>query len=476
MIRTLATLMIVMTIEIFTGCIMEEDQKLKIEFYPEEYEGDFPLNPMKGFVAWGESPDLENYSEPYSMIYARLYWAQVERKKGSFEWEEFESDWNFDKAIGNRKIVLRVVLDNPNEHLEGSSMEIPEWLFDETDGAGTHYDNPNLGEGFSPDYASPALIEEHKRFIAALGERYDKDPRIAFVQIGSLGHWGEWHTWPQGTGDFPKYAIAEKYIRHYTSAFKNKLLMVRRPLAIHSGLPTLGLFNDALGDDSATGDQSWTFWIERGYKSEWDKAKHPAMKSGWWKSACSGGELAAHKDGPRHWFEGDAFTMLLNQVKECHTSWIGPSGPGLIRNPVKYQPKIDTLVSTLGYRFVIEKAVCSVIPKAGGKLDLELSISNTGVAPFYYKWPFEVSISTVETGIVHSAIVDSVDIRSWVPGKTATQSSIRFPKELSDGDYEVGIAILNPDTREPGIEFANDRAFKRDNGRYAICTFSIPGK
>lgn len=36
-------------------------------------------------------------------------------------------------------------------------------------------------------------MAEHKRFIAALGQRYDGNPLIAGLDIGSYGHWGEWH-------------------------------------------------------------------------------------------------------------------------------------------------------------------------------------------------------------------------------------------------------------------------------------------
>jgi hypothetical protein len=34
------------------------------------------------------------------------------------------------------------------------------------------------------------------RSIAALGSRYDGDPRIAFITAGLLGTWGEWHVYP----------------------------------------------------------------------------------------------------------------------------------------------------------------------------------------------------------------------------------------------------------------------------------------
>ena len=45
-----------------------------------------------------------------------------------------------------------------------------------------------------PDYADPIYLDKHGAFLKALGERYDGRPDIEFLDIGSYGIWGEWHT------------------------------------------------------------------------------------------------------------------------------------------------------------------------------------------------------------------------------------------------------------------------------------------
>ena len=52
--------------------------------------------------------------------------------------------------------------------------------------------------GSSPDYTDTNLILALTNFVSALGNRYDGDTRIGYIQLGLLGFWGEWHTW---TGD-----------------------------------------------------------------------------------------------------------------------------------------------------------------------------------------------------------------------------------------------------------------------------------
>jgi len=51
--------------------------------------------------------------------------------------------------------------------------------------------------GLSPDYSDEHLKTALSKFVTALGDRYDGDLRVGFVQVGLLGFWGEWHTWTE---------------------------------------------------------------------------------------------------------------------------------------------------------------------------------------------------------------------------------------------------------------------------------------
>ncbi|MBN2351316.1 MAG: DUF4832 domain-containing protein [Spirochaetales bacterium] len=444
----------------------------QIAFTPPAYDAPLPLNPFKGWVAWGKSPYYERYSQPSSMIYARVFWADVEPNKNRFEWENFERDWNFDKAVGTKKIILRVVLDNPGEHPPGADKDIPEWLYEEMRGGGAFYrttgsPDGDIGDGFSPDYTNPVLMREHKRFIAALGRRYNGDARIAFIEIGSLGHWGEWHTWPAGTGEFPPYPTAKLYIKHYAEAFPDKLFLLRRPLEYQLDHPQVGLFNDVIGDGTPWGTPAWLTMIASGYKSEWDRNAHPPLASDWWHTAPSGGELASHADGVLHWLQDDNFKVTLDQIRDSHTSWIGPSSPGKMLDSGKCQARIDELVKTMGYRFVIARIAHNSWVEAGGSLGVALEIDNQGTAPFYYNWPLEISLIKNNRVAVFYRL-KQVDIRRWLPGKREVKAAVRIPGELGSGQYDIGIAIIDPAANKPAVDFAVDRSLRRADGRFVM--------
>jgi hypothetical protein len=44
-----------------------------------------------------------------------------------------------------------------------------------------------------PDLSDPTFIAYAQKLLNALGARYDGNPNLAFVDIGMVGSWGEWH-------------------------------------------------------------------------------------------------------------------------------------------------------------------------------------------------------------------------------------------------------------------------------------------
>ena len=95
-------------------------------------------------------------------------------------------------------VSLRVMTANAHSAGYYSS---PKWLFDASC-RGFEYlvggDDPTRGgtrqPRIEPDYADPIYLAKHARFIEALGRRYDGNPDVEFLDIGSYGIWGEWHT------------------------------------------------------------------------------------------------------------------------------------------------------------------------------------------------------------------------------------------------------------------------------------------
>ena len=197
--------------------------------------------------------------------------------------------------------------------------DIPDWLYEAIAQDGTAY-NISYGRGFSPNYENPILIAAHARAIAALGARYGNDPFVAYVEIGSLGHWGEWHMQEQ-VGEMPPQAVRAQYVLPYIDAFPHAFLLMRRPFAIAEELG-LGLFNDASGDLKST--ETWLQWIRDGgdYETADGKDALVPMPDAW-QTVPIGGELTT-RGAPTKLLGSDLFQQTLSLFEKAHTSWIGP--------------------------------------------------------------------------------------------------------------------------------------------------------
>ena len=184
--------------------------------YQEKHEAF--ANPLKGWVIWGENHITP--PQPTTLFFSYRSQGELEPEEGKFDFESWENEvWQHWTDQG-MKAIFRVHLDYP-----GRPIGIPRWLLDAGVSA-TQYEQ--FGGGWSLDYEHPLFLEKIRILIAKLGERYDHDPRVAFLDVGILGHWGEWHTYPT-EHLFASLRVQREITRAFSSAFKNKKMMLRTP-------------------------------------------------------------------------------------------------------------------------------------------------------------------------------------------------------------------------------------------------------
>src|SRR5208282_4391487 len=140
--------------------------------------------------------------------------------------------------------VFRVYLDYPT-----LPTGIPQYLLDAglTTYSYTNYDNDDIS--LCPNYEDPNLRQALTNFIAALGARYDGDPRIGFLELGLLGFWGEWHTYPL-TNLFASLAVQQEVLTAYHQAFRHTKLLVRWPSGSNPAALPIGYHDDSFAFDT----------------------------------------------------------------------------------------------------------------------------------------------------------------------------------------------------------------------------------
>lgn len=412
------------------------------------------------FVGWAPTATVANNSiHPVKMVYINWSWKEIEPTRGNFNWSGIEQKANLSYwRERDVKLIFQVVLDYPNANV--ADMEIPQWLYDMMGSEkGTWYDFSGVGKGFSPNYNDPVLISEHQRMINALGARYNNNSDIAFVIAGSIGHWGEWHTWAV-PGGFPLNSVSNQYAQHYINAFPNKKLIGRRPTQIFKD-NKLGLQNTLIGLQPQSNE--WLGWIANGYTDEYGQAQ-PAM-SDFWKYSPSTGEFSPYPG--TIYLQASNITALLNILRQSHTSFIYHTDfVNFTGSSIYY----DMVLKTIGYRFTVNSTSIKSNVQQGESVQLTVNWENKGVAPFYYNWPVEISISNTAGELMFSQTI-SQDIRTWMPGTGTFNYQLSIPDRIPDGVYSINIAIIDPSKQKPGVKWALQEMLL--DGRYPIAYINV---
>ena len=403
----------------------------------------------------------EEITQPHTLVYADLTWREFEPQEGVFDFVSFEKKHQLARwrQQGNR-VIFRFVTDKPGED---AHMDIPDWLFEKINGDGDFYNN-EYGKGFSPNYSNPLFMQYHYLALKALGDKYGGDGFFVFIELGSLGHWGEWHVNSE-LRPMPSAEIRDLYVFDYKNAFPETFLLMRRPFSIAQKLD-LGLYNDQTGDVNAT--NIWLDWIQSGGDySPTEKNSLTPMPAGWEKAPI-GGEQATNMTSDELY--GADLTTTIQLLKQSHTTFIGPGGPFNVELNGPLQAGINQVLSTIGYRLYIYRTEIPFYVKFGNKMPIKFDFKNDGIAPFYYAWPTRLYLYD-ESGKTIASYPLQMDLRKILPGQVYEVPFDLPVGDLVNGKYKLGFAILDPLTNRPGVKLANET--QRDDMIFEVGSFEV---
>ena len=391
-------------------------------------------NPLMGFA-----PDSENIrlGDEANLIYITLTWAEWEPREGYFDIEGFESRENIKRwREQNKHAVLRFMCDVPGteEH-----MDIPTWLYEKTQ-SGTFYDT-SLGKGYYPDYGDKAFYDYHSRALKKLAEYCNKDHFVSFVQLGSIGHWGEWHG-KDGSGRnlMPDAKVCEKYATLYSESFVNAKLMMRRNYEVGVG-GGMGFFNDMIGSKEDTDD-----WLEDitngGIQETRGKALQLARVNYFGKAAPVGGELTSAY--PMSTLMGEGLGEVLAQISACKMTFIGPMVPDLTDK--NYAKAIESIQRRMGYRLYVSN-LKTQYDYSKKQMNVELTFKNAGNSGIYFDWPVTLCIFDKDKKEVfwEGLTLDLRDLN--LDEEVIAYSQVPVSDELKD-EFYIGVKITDYDSEQ----------------------------
>ncbi|HEX5223088.1 MAG TPA: DUF4832 domain-containing protein [Verrucomicrobiae bacterium] len=432
----------------------DDGRRKMIRVRPAEYPHAF-ANPLKGFRPDIPSPDggsgrgLDNPLVTVARHYIR--WNQIEdsASDGVDAIREFCNPRWAGLERRNLKIIPRVYLYWPEQYF---------WPRD-------------LRAG---DYGSRKFLHRLEQFILKLGEAWNKDGRIAYVETGIVGPCGE--QW----GPTPHWELRKVMGDTYQAAFPDKLCMIRYPWQWPEY--RFGVFWDSWGTHKDTDHML-------------EVLESPELADSW-KTRVRGGEISYGFGEPPGDDPNDAMAKSVHSdwieclVRRGHWNHLGWVAEYDWKRPASVSHG-ERLQKAFGYRFVLEEVNYSASVNAGEKLEVSFTVRNTGSSPFYYNWPVTACLLDERTRkCVWQERFPNVDLRQWLPGDrwmqfadwnverkhyVLNQQPARYeiapvahriygqfalPRQLRRGVYTLALAILDPASGTPACRFANQNYFR----------------
>lgn len=395
-----------------------------------------PNNPLKGFMPYSGS-----YTTfPYSMEWSYLPLRSLMSGPTNFNWSSLDTLLNTDTGRAHHT-VFRVYLDYPT-----LPTGIPQYLLDGglTTYAYTNYGNDDIS--LCPNYEDSNLQQAMTNFIAALGARYDGDRRIAFIELGLLGFWGEWHTYPL-TNLFASVAVQQEVLAAYNNAFIKTKLLVRWPSGTNPAALPIGYHDDSFAFDTID-PPSYNFLGLLKAAGETNK----------WRTQPIGGEVYPPVQSCM-WDASQTNCLPPGQdfpdcVSLSHASWM--------LNQALFDPGFtgaqeDLALAgahQLGYEIYVTNAAI-VDAFVSGSLNVSVQILNTGVAPFYYDWPLQLAALN-STNALAQTWTTTWKLSSLLPASSNTLWCYTQTNHgLTAGQYKCLLRAQDPLTNGPLFRFAN---------------------
>lgn len=432
------------------------------------------VNPLIGYMQNAEE------SKPYTetaLVYIDLTWRELEPERGQFDWAAIAEANHLSRWRAEGKhAVLRFVCDLPGEE---AHRDIPDWLYAAT-GDGMDYDI-DYGRGYCPNYANAVFRKEHHRALMEIGSYFTENwgAFVAYVELGSLGHWGEWHVkYSDGLPYLPKTEIRKEYVDAYTEAFPNARLLSRRSF---QEMPAgTGIYNDVTGNVPETERllRELSEGADFGSAQEEDAVK-PVSEI--WNSAPVGGEYTSSRS-MEDMLNRD-FRSTLKLIEASHPSFLGPKIPDMrgaeedddrklsetaLRNARKIQ-------GMLGYRYrVTEISISDAATEDGvwtilyklltGQMgtpqtykSVRVTLRNDGLAPMYFDWT--VKLYLVKNGDMQQCTsypMGGLQLTK-IPEDAETSAEVLIPTaELDAENTQLYIGIEDPETGKPSVKLAMD--------------------
>lgn len=406
------------------------------------------VNPGMGWVFHHYDNSITKYGgnlEPWDtvdefpgvgVIYLRLAWAFLEPEEGKFNWSVVDVPSQRWIAKGKQIAFRFTCYESPG----GNPNATPEWVV--RAGAKVYSDRRPGKDNewppvrYEPDYDDPVFLEKLDRFLAAAAARYDGDPNVAFIDVGSIGIWGEGDPDPSRPATA---ATVRKHVDLHLKHFKRTLVVFNDNLTFRGkGLATMIYAKErglALRDDSILCRPGREAVYTHYYAGAFWPRLPVILESEHYGSSARRG----------YWEDGSAY---LRAVEEAHGSYV--SVHWWPREFLQQNRELVRRINLrMGYRLQLLEASMPKDVPAAGRMLLSHRWRNNGVAPCLPGGFVAFTLKDDRDGIAGVFVDEGFDVRTLTVGPPDSAKAVArdipftLPPAsiLKPGTYRVYVSV-----------------------------------
>lgn len=420
-------------------------------------------------------------------IYIRLAWAYLEPQEGQFNWniiDDIIHKWT-QKGL---KISFRISCKETSTDRIEQQFATPKWVME----AGAKGDYYRRGKKVGPEgpwepvFDDPVFLEKLENFLRAFAKRYDGKPWLRYVDVGSIGDWGEGHT-SSGSRIEYNYEQRKVHVDLYCKYFRKTQIVISddfvyciRDIKDRQKMHQYILKqNISYRDDSPLVDwyvktypQTYSVRTPEFFKDAYLKTPtvfelqhyHAVKRDGNWIPK-EGSSISKYTEGKTG---SDFFRGALDLLHATYIGYHGDAHEWLTDNP---ELTVE-LLNQCGYWYFLHQVKIPKTLRTGETYSIQMDWENRGVAPAYHPYCLKFRFDGPE---VKDVELDAEN-KKWLPKPVGDVHSetyrVSIPETLRPGRYKLKFKLYSKQ-EDKNVFIALDPALLDEENYYLMTPVTI---
>lgn len=379
------------------------------------------------------SPEMLKALPGTKFLYLRLDWSDIEKDDGQFDFSLVDNIFDQFAPYGF-KFIFRFCCFEGGGKLAYAT---PKFVFD-AGAAGTP-----VNDDMEPDYGDPVFLRYVERFLAECGKKYNGHPLVESVDVGTIGTWGEGHTWMGSRRPIPA-EVHKKHIDLHLRYFNRTQVTLNYSACVFTqkqdpeASKRLTDYCSGLGMALRCDSLNVESYI---YDFGYNTLCTPDLFGIFSERAPIDIEFEHYRltGAPKFFRGGYPHLDALRQVKATYAGF-----HGYVTKWIEEQPYLhEYLANRLGYWYFIEGFSLPPIP-SGAHGCLDLRVDNRGFARAYHEYAVRIILEN-ETGRYEVCNAPGGNTL-WHPGEVSVARYTIDVSQVPPGKYTLHFGMFEGDT------------------------------